>query len=743
MPGEYLIFNLLVLAGPLALSFWSKTRFVHLWPLVFVAAICAGAPFIVWDALVTDRHWSFNPAFSLASRPLGLPPGEWLFFLTVPFACIFTWRTLAKPERGSLRPRRAWLYGVCVALLGLSAGLWIAGKEYTALATGALALSGLTDWLLRVRLLTHSRYPRFVAMLMGLTFVFNGYLTARPVVQYDAAYQLDVWIWTVPVEDFIYGLALMNFAMIFFDLFTRAPGLSRAIERRFGGYRHKLNVVDESRPRTRAPDSGAPVSVAVVGGGVAGMLAAAHLAERGLSVSLFEASDHLGGKLGSWKADVGGGETMQVEHGFHAFFRHYYNLNEFLDRLSIRENFEPIEDYTILADDGNAYGFAGLHRTPILNLVSILGTGMMNLRDVFRPSMKRMQSMMEYHPEETFARWDDISFQTFADDVKLPAALKLVFNSFSRAFFASPESMSMAELIKSFHFYFLSHDHGLIYDIPNDDHEITVLAPIRAHLRAHGVDIRTGTPVSSVEVADDAVEIDGANFDYAILATDIVATRTLVAGSRTLPAADPALATNLAHMGASQRYAVVRIWLDRDTPREVPGFVMTDRIDILDSVSLYHRFEATSARWVQANGGGVFELHSYAVPDDFGDDQTIRDTLVEEFFQHFPELRGATIRHEHAYVKRDFTAFHTGLHRHRPVTATAHPRLWLAGDWVKLPCPAMLLEGAATSGIHAANGVLEAEGLQTVQLYTVPLTGFLPPTERGRPAPELHRSPSA
>ena len=745
MPGEYLLFNLLVLAGPVALSFWSRTRFVHLWPLVAAAAATAAVPYVAWDAWVTGRHWWFNPEYSLPHRPLGLPPGEWLFFLTVPFACIFTWRTLAKPERGHLSPGRGWIYLAAVALLPLSVWLWSLGKEYTSLAVGALGVSAIVDRAVGTRLLTHTRYPRFVAMLMGLTFVFNGYLTARPVVLYDASYQLDVRIWTVPVEDFVYGLSLMNFALIFFHLFTRAPGLSRLIERRFRGYKHPLTDVDPGLPETlsQARLEDEPRRVAVVGGGVAGLLSAAHLAERGFQVELFEANDHVGGKLGSWMADVGGGERMRVEHGFHAFFRHYYNLNHFLDRLGLREAFEPIDDYTILGHDGKAYGFASLHRTPILNLISLLGTGMMKIRDVFRPEMKRMQSMMEYDERETFQRWDDISFQTFADDVRLPRELQLVFNSFSRAFFASPEDMSMAELIKSFHFYYLSHDHGLLYDIPNDDHEYTVLAPIRAHLEAHGVQIHLERPVRSFEVTADAVEVEGERFDYAVLAADVMATRSIVRGSTSMSSADPDLAARLGQMHASQRYAVVRLWVDKDTERDLPGFVMTDRIRLLDSVSLYHRFERSSADYVAREGGGVFELHCYAVPDDFGDDANIRDALVADFFEHFPELEGCQIRHEHAYVKRDFTAFHTGLHEARPETVTAHPRVLLAGDWVRLPCPAMLLEAAATSGMLAANRILEAEGVRPVQLYTVPLSGFLPPTSRGRPGANLPRRPRA
>src|ERR1035437_2994241 len=43
-----------------------------------------------------------------------------------------------------------------------------------------------------------------------------------------------------------------------------------------------------------------PRHVAVIGGGIAGIAAATVLAEHGVSVLLFEASDRLGGRLAAW-----------------------------------------------------------------------------------------------------------------------------------------------------------------------------------------------------------------------------------------------------------------------------------------------------------------------------------------------------------------------------------------------------------------------------------------------------------
>jgi lycopene cyclase domain-containing protein len=49
------------------------------------------------------------------------------------------------------------------------------------------------------------------------TLIFNGYLTWRPIVTYDALYQLDFRIFTVPIEDFFFGYALLIICTSLFE----------------------------------------------------------------------------------------------------------------------------------------------------------------------------------------------------------------------------------------------------------------------------------------------------------------------------------------------------------------------------------------------------------------------------------------------------------------------------------------------------------------------------------------------
>jgi carotenoid phi-ring synthase / carotenoid chi-ring synthase len=102
----------------------------------------------------------------------------------------------------------------------------------------------------------------------------------------------------------------------------------------------------------------------------------------------------------------------------------------------------------------------------------------------------------------------------------------------------------------------------------------------------------------------------------------------------------------------------------------------------------------------------------------------LKAAFLAELYHYFPQLKGARILREHLQSKRDISAFHTGLHRTRPEFKTEIADFYLAGDWVKLPTPAMLMEAAFTSGLLCANSILVKRGLQEEPVYSVPLKGI-------------------
>ena len=496
--------------------------------------------------------------------------------------------------------------------------------------------------------------------------------------------------------------------------------IAKRIEKKLGGYKIQLNKVDDSLPEKLSHEK----SVGIIGGGLAGVSAAIFLAERGFKVKIFEKEKYLGGKVGSWPVKFDDGYSTQVEHGFHAFFRQYYNLCNLLKIIDAYKYLIPIDDYLILTKKHGNFGFKDISTVPVLNIISMAKTGIYSYKDaMLNPGFRKMTSLLTYSKEKTFSKFDNVSFKDFAEDVKLPPEMRLMFTTFSRAFFAEPQHISMAELIKSFHSYFLSNDLGLLYDVLNDDFEDTLWKPAKNYLSKYKATISLDSKITSFKKDDNQFVINDERFDYAIIASDVKGTKSIIQNSDYFKNEHPDFYNQMINLKQSQRYSVLRIWTDKDIRQGVPFFIFTDALKILDSVTIYHRMEKTSEEWVKKNGGGIFELHSYAVPDDFPKDE-IRNQFLKEFEEYFPEIKGCKVKYEYIQVKDDFTAFHTNLYKTRPTVKTEVENLFLAGDWVKLENPAMLMEAATTSAMVAANSILKKERLKEEQIYSVPLKGL-------------------
>ena len=84
-----------------------------------------------------------------------------------------------------------------------------------------------------------------------------------------------------------------------------------------------------------------PKSVAVLGGGVAGLSAAQELAERGYAVTVYEKKDMFGGKARSLAVPntaTGGRKDLPGEHGFRFFPRFYKHLPDTMERIPFPGN---------------------------------------------------------------------------------------------------------------------------------------------------------------------------------------------------------------------------------------------------------------------------------------------------------------------------------------------------------------------------------------------------------------------
>jgi lycopene cyclase domain-containing protein len=218
--SEYLILDLIIFLGPFLASFDKKVRFIQYWFSVLVSITIVGAVYLAWDAWATSRgHWAFNSIFVHDFRFLGLPMEEILFFCVVPYAGLFIWKTIEYYRRDRENELNFVPIRSAVLLAGVGIAMWVGkGYEYTALAAWSLALFLFADHWLKVRLTSQPSYWYTQLAIVFATLIFNGYLTARPIVLYGSQFQLGLRIYTIPVEDFLYGFGLCSWVMLVFSL---------------------------------------------------------------------------------------------------------------------------------------------------------------------------------------------------------------------------------------------------------------------------------------------------------------------------------------------------------------------------------------------------------------------------------------------------------------------------------------------------------------------------------------------
>lgn len=382
------------------------------------------------------------------------------------------------------------------------------------------------------------------------------------------------------------------------------------------------------RPRVLVPadprlprEAPAGTEAVVVGGGIAGVSAATVLAERGVAVTLLESADTLGGRLGAWPHTLPDGTEQVVEHGFHAFFRHYYTWRAILRRADPDLGFlRPVGGYPVLSRNWPPEDLTGLPSAPPLNLLALFARSpSLGLRDLTRSDRGLAAQLLAYDRDATTAAFDDLPAAEFLRDLGMSdRAQAMLFEAFARSFFARPGELSAAELIAMFHYYFLGNPEGIGFDAPDTDHLTCIWAPLAAHLEKLGTDVRTGAHVRSITPVDGhywQVEIDAApslRTRHLVLATDPGALRTLMADSPDAAPAAPLLARKAAAIPVAPPFAVTRLWLDRDVAPERPTFAAVSREPTLDSITVYSRLERPSAEWAARTGGSVVELHSGA-----------------------------------------------------------------------------------------------------------------------------------
>lgn len=467
------------------------------------------------------------------------------------------------------------------------------------------------------------------------------------------------------------------------------------------------------------------MKVVVCGGGLAGLAAATVLAENGAEVLVIEAERFLGGRAGAFDDRLADGTSFQMERGFHAFFRQYYNLRALMRRVDPELScLEPQEDYPILGPAGAAETFSGLSTLAPLNVAQLVWrTPTLGVRDLMKVGVRNACAMLAYGPH-TYAKWDDVSAAEYLDSLRFPEdARTMLFEVFSHSFFNPEADLSAAELLMQFHFYFMGNREGLVFDTMRQPFGTALFEPLERYLSARGVHFQMNTRVTSVEAGDGfRVRIGEGNevvdADAVVLALSVGAVRALTVDS-TL--GDATWRENMASLETTSPFAVWRLWLDRSVDASRSPFAGTVGHGVLDNISVYEKLEDESRAWARANQGSVIELHAYALPEGM-DEPAAREAMLAALHEFYPETRPAKILEDRFLLRADCPAFRPGSHARRPGVTTPNPRLVLAGDFVKTPAPSALMERAVMSGFLAANHLLGAE---RQPIASVPERGML------------------
>ena len=484
-------------------------------------------------------------------------------------------------------------------------------------------------------------------------------------------------------------------------------------------------------PDPLLPSDVAPGATAiVVGGGIAGMSAAVVLAERGVAVTVLEANDHLGGRLGAWPERLPDGTEQYIEHGFHAFFRHYYTWRSILRRADPQLSFlAPVSSYPVISASWPAEDLSGLPAAPPLNLLALaLRSKSLTRRELTRADPDTGRALLAYDRATTTAELDNIDAATFLDGLGMTERTRsMLFEAFARSFFCNQGQLSAAELVAMFHYYFLGNPEGIGFDVPDTDHATAIWHPLQRYLEDRGGRVHRGTAVTAVEPdgPDWHVDTEAGRFTarHVILGLDPGALRSVIDGSPATVAAAPLLAEKCRNLVVAPPFAVSRIWLDRDVAPERAPFSAVSGQPNLDSIAVYSRLEEPSIRWAATTGGSVIELHSYSCR--LGDAAEAAAAMRAELGTLWPETVDATVTHSHDRLEATAPAFPPGSAGSRPGVRTDARGLRLAGDYIELPYLAGLMERSAMSGVLAANDVLAELGAAAEPISGVPQRGLL------------------
>jgi len=215
----YLLLNVLTVIFPLILSFDKKVAFYKKWKYFLPAMGLTALVFLIWDIWFTKTGvWSFNPDFLLGINLINLPVEEWLFFITVPYACVFIYECLRCWFQIRMSGKIAAYISVALASILIVVAAINHFRIYTSTTFILLGVFIMIQFIIFRNEVLRNFIPAYLIAILPF-FLVNGVLTSNPVVIYNNAENFGFRIGTVPIEDLFYGMLLVLMNVTFMEIF--------------------------------------------------------------------------------------------------------------------------------------------------------------------------------------------------------------------------------------------------------------------------------------------------------------------------------------------------------------------------------------------------------------------------------------------------------------------------------------------------------------------------------------------
>jgi len=469
----------------------------------------------------------------------------------------------------------------------------------------------------------------------------------------------------------------------------------------------------------------------IIGGGVAGLTSALHLAERGLRPLILEAAERVGGRLSGKEDILINDRRFPNEHGVHGIWPSYVNLKSMLKRHEILPQLIPAREEQWIYRTGSFIGRASigsairnslwpapLHYIPLLFNLRFMW--MLDLRD-WAGLFNVWSTLLMAIGIDPFVEDQPLQGLTFGRSLERwgPALRALFFGLTRNGLSTDPDQVPLAGFLAFLRFYTLMRRDAWAFEyLPNGGGE--VCEKLSAKIMQLGGEIQLMSRVMRLERNGDwiaHVQRDGltqsARASFIILASDSPAAESVIRNSFPSDSGSLFFPHGLAH-------AVIRLWFDV-APRKNPEAGIFSGDFIMHNFFWLDRIYESYRKWHYETGGSCIEVHVYGPQDVLAQtDAVLLTNVLTDFYRAYPELKGHLIK---PHIQRN-AATHTlpalGARGTHLGIETPWENLFCAGDWVWHQNPSFFLERACVTGLEAANCVLRARGMHEFDVQSYP-----------------------